>query len=68
MAMYFSPDGRLHHARCRRGLQFRGIRAELEADFWCGACHEHITLPKHAVPHIPVEREAELKNVVRLSR
>lgn len=67
MAMYFSPEGILHHARCQRPLHFRGVRAELEADFFCRACHEHVTVPKYAVPQIPVERETERKNVVRLS-
>jgi len=52
MAMYFSPDGTLHHARCRRPLQFRGIRAELEGDFWCDGCHETVTLPKYAVSQV----------------
>ena len=70
MAMYFSPDGTLHHARCRRPLQFRGVRAELEGDFWCNACHEHVAVPRYALPQIPVEGESESdrKIVVRLVR
>ena len=72
MAMYFSPDGILHHTRCRRPLQFRGIRAEIESDFWCGACHEHVALPRYAVTSIPVETESDRpsvpSNVVRLMR
>jgi hypothetical protein len=70
MAMYFSPDGTLHHARCRRPLQFRGVRADLEGDFWCNACHEHVAVPRYAVPQIPVEAEDEgdRKAVVRLVR
>jgi hypothetical protein len=68
MTMYFSPEGALHHTRCRRPLHFRGIRAELEGDFWCSACHEHVTLPKYAVSHVPVESEGERTNVLRLVR
>jgi hypothetical protein len=67
MAMYFSPEGILHHTRCQSRLHFRGVRAGLEADFFCRACHEHVTVPKYAVAQIPVEREPERKSVVRLS-
>ena len=70
MAMYFSPDGTLHHARCRQPLQFRGVRADLEGDFWCLACHEHVTVPRYALPGIPVEEETEIErpSVLRLVR
>ena len=70
MAMYFSADGTLHHARCRRPLQFQGVRAELEGDFLCLACHEHVTVPRYALPGIPVEDEMETErtNVLRLVR
>lgn len=72
MTMYFSPDGRLHHARCRRALHFRGICAEIESDFWCSTCHEHVTVPRYAVASIPVETESDRpnvpSNVVRLVR
>ena len=59
MAMYFSPEGMLHHARCRRPLQLRGVRAELEGDFWCFACHEHVTVPAYAVEQIPTDSGEE---------
>ncbi len=70
MAMYFSPDGTLHHARCRQPLQFRGVRAELEGDFWCLTCHEHVTVPRYAVAGIPVEEEMEMErpSVLRIVR
>ncbi len=61
MTVFLSAGGGLHHTRCRRLLDFRGIRAELEADFYCSACHEHVTLTRYALSRIPVERE----NVVR---
>jgi hypothetical protein len=67
MAMYFSPEGILHHARCHSRLHLRGVRAALEADFFCGTCHEHVTVPKYAVSQIPVESVPERRNVVRLS-
>ena len=67
MAMYFSPEGILHHARCHSRLHLRGVRAALEADFFCGTCHEHVTVPKYAVSQIPVESAAGRKNVVRLT-
>jgi hypothetical protein len=67
MAMYFSPEGILHHARCHSRLHLRGVRAGLEADFFCGTCHEHVTVPKYAVTQIRVESVPERKNVVRLS-
>ena len=70
MAMYFSPDGTLHHSRCRQPLQFRGIRAELEGDFWCSACHEHVAVPRYAISEIPVDSETEIPrtNVLQLVR
>lgn len=67
MTMYFSPEGILHHARCQSRLYLRGVRAGLEADFFCHSCHEHVTVPKYAVTQIPVENAPERKTVVRLS-
>jgi hypothetical protein len=70
MAMYFAPDGTLHHTRCRQSLSFRGVRGELEADFFCLSCHEHVTVPAYAVSGIPVEdvTEAERTGALRLVR
>jgi hypothetical protein len=65
--MYFTPEGVLHHARCQSQLHFRGVRAGLEADFFCPSCHEHVSVPKYAVSQIPVERAPERKTVVHLS-
>ena len=61
MTVFLTPNGDLHHTRCRRQLEFRGVRAELEADFYCSTCHEHVTLTRYALSRIPIERE----NVVR---
>ena len=69
MAMYFSTDGRLHHSRCKQPLQFRGVRAEVEGDFWCRACHEHVTVPTYAVAGIPVHsHEDEPTTLLRIVR
>jgi hypothetical protein len=67
MTMYFSPEGILHHTRCQSRLHFRGVRAGLEADFFCASCHEHVSVPKYAVSQIPVESTPERKTVVLLS-
>ena len=55
MTMYFSPEGILHHTRCRSRLAFRGVRAQIESDFFCLTCHEHVAVPHFAVTQIPVE-------------
>jgi hypothetical protein len=66
MAMYFSPDKQLHHTRCRQALQLRGVRAELEVDFWCMSCHEHVTLPTYAISQIPVQADPEPSSALHL--
>ena len=71
MTMFFSPEGVLHHTRCRSPLHFRGIRAEIESDFFCLTCHEHVAVPRFAVSQIPVEemegtRSTAASPVVRL--
>ena len=63
MTMYFSADGTLHHTRCRTPLAFRGIRAEIESDFFCTTCHEHVAVPRFAVSQIPVETDSEKPTV-----
>ena len=63
MTIYFSADGTLHHTRCRTPLHFRGIRAEIESDFFCTTCHEHVAVPRFAVSQIPVETENEKPTV-----
>ena len=72
MAMYFSAEGTLHHTRCRSPLHFRGIRAEIESDFFCLTCHEHVAVPRFAVSQIPIETESDRPKVetpvVRLVR
>lgn len=73
MTMYFSPEGYLHHTRCRTRLHFRGVRAQIESDFFCLTCCEHVAVPHFAITQIPVEtadsdRPATPTAVVRLLR
>ena len=73
MTMYFSPEGLLHHTRCRSRLHFRGVRAQIESDFFCLTCCEHVAVPHFAITQIPVEaaesdRPAAPAPVVRLLR
>ena len=68
MTMYFSPEGTLHHTRCRTPLQFRRIRAEIESDFWCPTCKEHVAVPRFALSQIPVEVETERGTEVPIVR
>jgi hypothetical protein len=73
MTMYFSPEGFLHHTRCRSRLHFRGVRAQIESDFFCLTCCEHVAVPHFAISQIPVEaaendRPVSSTPVVRLLR
>ena len=40
--VYASPDGELYHAVCKTPLEFQGRRAQLEFDFYCLRCMEHV--------------------------
>jgi hypothetical protein len=49
----------LFHTRCRRPIQFQGTRGgELEGDFYCLACQEHVTLASYMLDRIPFVAEA----------
>ena len=54
VTVYFHTDGELHHAWCRQALEFRGMHAGLEIDFFCLHCVEHVTLPSSILSRIPV--------------
>ena len=55
VTVYFHTDGELHHhAWCGQALEFHGTRAELEMDFFCLHCVEHVTLPNAILSRIPV--------------
>lgn len=54
VTVYRAVEGGLYHTRCRRMIGFQGSRARQELDFYCLTCHEHITLPDHVLPRVPV--------------
>ena len=58
--VYRAPDGSLHHARCRRRMEFMGGRAGVELDFYCYTCCEHITLNPYVVMRLPAPGRVDL--------
>jgi hypothetical protein len=52
----FAGEAGIHHARCGQPIEFRGSRGGLESEFYCRACHEHVTLPDHVLARIPARR------------
>jgi hypothetical protein len=50
--VYASPDGELYHSACKTALEFQGRRAQLEFDFYCLRCMEHVALPQFALSRI----------------
>src|SRR5919204_1479644 len=51
--VYLGEEG-LHHARCGQPMAFLRKRQQLELDFHCRVCHEHISLPEYALSRVPV--------------
>jgi hypothetical protein len=47
----------MYHARCKSPLALQGIRAMLEADFYCFTCLSHVTIPLAALDLVPVVPE-----------
>lgn len=62
--VYASHDGELYHTVCKQPLEFQGRRAQLEFDFYCLRCMEHVALPQFALSRIrfdlPRPADAEL--------
>jgi hypothetical protein len=56
--VYIGEAG-IHHTRCGQRIEFRGSRGGLELEFYCRACHEHVTLPDHVLTRIPSARPIE---------
>jgi len=54
VTVFRTPDGEVRHGRCHQTLEYHGRRAELELDFYCLRCTEHVTLPELVFPRIPV--------------
>ena len=44
-AVFRGEDDQVYHGRCRSCLAFYGIRARLEADFYCLVCMCSVTVP-----------------------
>lgn len=56
VTLFRAPDGGFFHARCRQPLEYQGRRAQLELDFYCLRCVEHVSIPESVVPRIPLKR------------
>lgn len=50
--VYASTDGELYHSVCKTPLEFQGRRAQLEFDFYCLRCMEHVALPQFVLSRI----------------
>ena len=50
--VYASADGELYHGPCKQPLEFQGRRAQLEFDFYCLRCMEHVALPQFALSRV----------------
>lgn len=52
--LFMGSDGAICHAVCWRPLEYVGVRGGLEVDFYCPGCVEHLSLPMHRIPGIPM--------------
>jgi hypothetical protein len=52
--VFLGEQGELRHARCREQMAFQGTRGGLEIDYYCLACHEHVTLSAYALSRVTV--------------
>ena len=50
--VYASQTASSYHAVCKHPLEFQGRRAQLELDFYCLRCMEHVALPQFALSRI----------------
>ena len=53
VTVFMEPSGTICHSRCRQPLEYQGTRAQLEVDFYCLRCVEHVSLPLRVLPRIP---------------
>lgn len=58
VTVFRRPDDTVCHARCGRPLALQGVRALLEADFYCYSCLTHVTLPLAVLDSMPVVAQA----------
>ncbi len=52
--VHMGSDGTIFHARCGQALAYMRTRGGLELVFYCLECVEHVTLPLHAMPRVPM--------------
>lgn len=53
VTVFMEPAGTICHSRCRQPLEYQGTRGQIEVDFYCLRCVEHVSLPLHVLPRIP---------------
>jgi hypothetical protein len=53
VTVFIEPGGTICHSRCRQPLEYQGTRAQIEVDFYCLRCVEHVSLPLRVLPRIP---------------
>ncbi|HEV8639548.1 MAG TPA: hypothetical protein VGV13_00435 [Methylomirabilota bacterium] len=58
VSVFRRPDDTVCHARCGRPLSLQGVRALLEADFYCYVCLTHVTIPLSVLDTMPVVAQA----------
>ena len=58
VAVFRLVDDTVCHTRCGRPLAFHGVRALIEADFYCYACLAHVTIPVAVLDTLPVATSA----------
>ncbi len=59
VAAFRGEDGSICHGRCGQPLSLQGVRAMLEADFYCYPCLVHVTLPLFVIDGLPRATPAE---------
>ena len=55
-SVYWALDGGIHHARCGRRMDLKGLGAE-QLHFSCFRCAESVWLPVCALSRIPLAYE-----------
>ncbi len=61
VSVFRRHDDTICHGRCERPLVLKGVRAMLEADFYCFTCLIHVTLPLVVLDTLPIVRTAPSK-------
>lgn len=56
--VFMGSDGTIYHSRCWQPLAYQTVRGGLALDFYCAGCVEHVTLPVHTLPAIPMRRRS----------